>query len=291
MISRSNAVSFALGAAAVLVALPRDACDRSTGRCRLTTRSSFAADCAGAADAAACERTLEDSEALALASVKLKEAVASRKKYVKSEGGLRGLGRWRRYVLKKFDDSCERSVRRGEPCARAQIGNFSEDHEINFGGRTVYDRGRSSSSRFGTSGPALPVEDLVRGYEELFQATKLHSVTRWLGVPLQQDPSDAFAIADLLWRLQPDLVIELGTSGGGSAAFYAQARGRRAMPTLPQARGELCSGDHGVNESRTPSGTAPGARAEPVKPCPAFTLSGGPAPSREGELPLRASGT
>ena len=221
MISRSNAVSFALGAAAVLVALPRDACDRSTGRRRLTTRSSFAADCAGAADAAACERTLEDSEALALASVKLKEAVASRKKYVKSEGGLRGLGRWRRYVLKKFDDSCERSVRRGEPCARAQIGNFSEDHEINFGGRTVYDRGRSSSSRFGTSGPALPVEDLVRGYEELFQATKLHSVTRWLGVPLQQDPSDAFAIADLLWRLQPDLVIELGTSGGGSAAFYA----------------------------------------------------------------------
>jgi cephalosporin hydroxylase len=28
------------------------------------------------------------------------------------------------------------------------------------------------------------------------------------------------AIADLLWRMRPDLVIELGTSGGGSAAFY-----------------------------------------------------------------------
>ena len=39
-----------------------------------------------------------------------------------------------------------------------------------------------------------------------------------------------------------------------------------------------------VNESRTPSGTAPGARAGPVKPCPAFTLSGGPAPSRVGEV-------
>ena len=69
-----------------------------------------------------------------------------------------------------------------------------------------------------------------------------------------------------------------------------QARGRRAMPTLPQARGELCSGDHGVNESRTPSGTAPGARAEPVKPRPAFTLSGGPAPSRAGELHAQGSG-
>lgn len=41
-----------------------------------------------------------------------------------------------------------------------------------------------------------------------------------LGVPLQQDPNDAFAIMDLLWRLKPDLLIELGTAGGGSAFFY-----------------------------------------------------------------------
>lgn len=162
MISRSHVLSFALGAAAVLVVLPRDTCGGSTGHRRLTTRSSFAADCAGA-DAAACERTLEDSEALALASVDLKEAVARRQRYVKEEGGLRGLSRWRGYVLKKFDDACERAVRREEPCARAQIGKLFEDHEINFGGRTVYDRGRGSSSRFGTEGKAMPVEDVVRG--------------------------------------------------------------------------------------------------------------------------------
>ena len=47
--------------------------------------------------------------------------------------------------------------------------------------------------------------------------------------------------------------------------------------------GNFVAATNGVNESRTPSGTAPGARAEPVKPCPAFTLSGGPAPSREAE--------
>jgi len=42
-----------------------------------------------------------------------------------------------------------------------------------------------------------------------------------MGVALQQDPNDAFVIADMLWRVQPDLVIELGTSGGGSAHFFA----------------------------------------------------------------------
>ena len=68
-----------------------------------------------------------------------------------------------------------------------------------------------------------------------------------------------------------------------------------AVPRPKRAAGVQCRHSHrpagnfvaatdGVNESRTPSGTAPGARAEPVKPCPAFTLAGGPAPSRVGEF-------
>lgn len=98
MISRSNIISFLLGAAAVLVVLSRDTFrgspESSTGRrldCAgvnaaaaatlnassvgrrrlggLATRSDFAADCAGAADAAACERTLVESAALGDASV------------------------------------------------------------------------------------------------------------------------------------------------------------------------------------------------------------------------------
>ena len=31
----------------------------------------------------------------------------------------------------------------------------------------------------------------------------------------------AFVIGDLIWRVQPDLLIELGTSGGGSAWYWA----------------------------------------------------------------------
>lgn len=40
---------------------------------------------------------------------------------------------------------------------------------------------------------------------------------------MQQDPNDAFVISDLLWRVRPRLLIELGTSGGGGALFYARS--------------------------------------------------------------------
>ena len=55
----------------------------------------------------------------------------------------------------------------------------------------------------------------------MFEYSAAFSYTNFLGVPLQQDPNDAFAIMDLLWHLKPDLLIELGTNGGGSAFFYA----------------------------------------------------------------------
>ena len=83
--------------------------------------------------------------------------------------------------------------------------------------------------------------------------------------------------------------------GYPSAPSKLVCRHHTAVPGPKRAAGVQCRHCHrpagnfvaatdGVNESRTPSGTAPGARAEPVKPCPAFTLSGGPAPSRVGEF-------
>lgn len=67
----------------------------------------------------------------------------------------------------------------------------------------------------------VSVDDIAQGYQQLFEHTGAFSYTNFLGVPLQQDPSDAFAIMDLIWRLKPDLLIEMGTGGGGSAFFYA----------------------------------------------------------------------
>jgi cephalosporin hydroxylase len=65
------------------------------------------------------------------------------------------------------------------------------------------------------------VDDIVHGYQVLFESAALYTYPNFLGVSLQQDPSDFFVLMDLLWRLKPDLVIELGTAGGGSAFFYA----------------------------------------------------------------------
>lgn len=55
----------------------------------------------------------------------------------------------------------------------------------------------------------------------MFEYSAAFTYPNFLGVSLQQDPNDAFALMDLLWRLKPDLLIELGTNGGGSAFFYA----------------------------------------------------------------------
>lgn len=83
----------------------------------------------------------------------------------------------------------------------------------------------------------LTVDEICHGYQMLFETTAMFTYSNFLGVPVQQDPNDAFALMDLIWRLKPDLLIELGTAGsiflsrdynsftycivgGGSAFFY-----------------------------------------------------------------------
>lgn len=71
-------------------------------------------------------------------------------------------------------------------------------------------------------GKVLTVDEIIYGYDLLFESLHLFSYTSWGRVPMQQDPQDAMAIADLLGRLQPDCFVELGTNTGGGAIFYAE---------------------------------------------------------------------
>jgi len=71
------------------------------------------------------------------------------------------------------------------------------------------------------NGKKLTVDDIVFGYDLLFQEAHMFSMAHFMGMYLQQDPNDAFALHDLFWRLQPDLLIELGTDTGGSAIFFS----------------------------------------------------------------------
>lgn len=43
----------------------------------------------------------------------------------------------------------------------------------------------------------------------------------WMGRPIIQFPQDIVAMQEILWRVQPDLIIETGIAHGGSLVFYA----------------------------------------------------------------------
>lgn len=44
---------------------------------------------------------------------------------------------------------------------------------------------------------------------------------RWMGRPIIQFPQDMIAMQELIWNIQPDLIIETGVAHGGSALYYA----------------------------------------------------------------------
>jgi len=43
----------------------------------------------------------------------------------------------------------------------------------------------------------------------------------WMGRPIIQYPQDMIAMQELIWKVQPDLIIETGVAHGGSLIYYA----------------------------------------------------------------------
>jgi cephalosporin hydroxylase len=43
----------------------------------------------------------------------------------------------------------------------------------------------------------------------------------WMGVPVVQLPEDMIRLQEVLWRLQPDVIIECGVAHGGGVVYYA----------------------------------------------------------------------
>lgn len=54
-----------------------------------------------------------------------------------------------------------------------------------------------------------------------------HNLTNWCGVPILKNPMDVWVYQEILWDLQPTLIIETGTAYGGSALFFAGMLDRR----------------------------------------------------------------
>ena len=47
------------------------------------------------------------------------------------------------------------------------------------------------------------------------------ATSRWLGIPVDQNPCDNQEMQELLFDIKPDIIIEAGTLCGGSALYYA----------------------------------------------------------------------
>jgi cephalosporin hydroxylase len=57
-------------------------------------------------------------------------------------------------------------------------------------------------------------------FDQAFAHEYLYHFT-WLGRPIIQFPQDIMAIQELIWKIQPDVIIETGIARGGSLVFSA----------------------------------------------------------------------
>ena len=64
-------------------------------------------------------------------------------------------------------------------------------------------------------------DDILFGYDVLFERDALFGAGSWLGAQFQASPQDAIVLQQLIWKVKPDLIIDFGTNVGGSALFFA----------------------------------------------------------------------
>jgi cephalosporin hydroxylase len=82
------------------------------------------------------------------------------------------------------------------------------------------------------------METIDRFFELLYASRVWVDRTRWRGTPVVKLPSDLWTLQELIFELQPDLIIETGTAHGGSAAFMASQldlNGRGRIITIDPA--------------------------------------------------------
>jgi cephalosporin hydroxylase len=65
--------------------------------------------------------------------------------------------------------------------------------------------------------------ELINAFHQLYYYSEYQTWhnTFWLGVPIRKCPLDLWVYQEILFELQPDVIIETGTLFGGSALFFA----------------------------------------------------------------------
>jgi cephalosporin hydroxylase len=72
--------------------------------------------------------------------------------------------------------------------------------------------------------------EVIDAFHRAFYASKqTHGMTFYEGVPVLKNPLDLWVMQEILWDLQPTLLIETGTAYGGSALYYARQMDRSGV--------------------------------------------------------------
>jgi cephalosporin hydroxylase len=94
-----------------------------------------------------------------------------------------------------------------------------------------------SSARGVTAIAAEFTRECLDNAERMAESTELRALSRewiiktaeykysynfsWMGRPVIQFPQDLLAMQEIIWRTQPELIVETGVAHGGSLVFYA----------------------------------------------------------------------
>ena len=77
------------------------------------------------------------------------------------------------------------------------------------------------AARVAANGSDAPLQAATRKFMASSIAAKYSYNFSWLGRPIIQYPQDIVAMQELIWSLQPELIIETGIAHGGSLIFSA----------------------------------------------------------------------
>jgi cephalosporin hydroxylase len=67
----------------------------------------------------------------------------------------------------------------------------------------------------------LKLREAAKTWHNVSREKDYQYMFEWMGRPIIQDPQDICAIQELIWRVQPDLIVETGIAHGGSLVLSA----------------------------------------------------------------------
>lgn len=81
-------------------------------------------------------------------------------------------------------------------------------------------------------------------FHVFFEQNRLWEHCSWLGVPVYKNPCDMVIFQEIIYKIQPDLIIETGTGKGGSSLFFATI-----MESIGMSKGRVISIDVSAEHS------------------------------------------